>query len=92
MKFEIILSDHAKNDIEKLEKSGDKTALKKLYFLLEELETHPTLGTGKPELLKHYEIPTWSRRISHQHPLVYRIKEEIVTVLILSARGHYDDK
>lgn len=92
MKFEIILSDQAKDDIEKLEKSGDKNSLKKLYFLLEELENHPTSGTGKPELLKHYKIPTWSRRISNQHRLVYRIKEEIVTVLILSARGHYNDK
>ncbi len=53
MKFEIILSDQAKDDIEKLEKSGDKNCLKKLYFLLEELENHPTSGTGKPELLKH---------------------------------------
>ncbi len=92
MKFEIILSDQAKDDIEKLEKSGDKNSLKKLYFLLEELENHPTSGTGRPELLKHYKIPTWSRRISNQHRLVYRIKEELVTVLILSARGHYDDK
>lgn len=91
MRFEIILTEIAKNDIEKLEKSGDKISLKKLYLLLEELENHLTSGTGKPELLRHYKIPTWSRRISHQHRLVYRIKEEIVTVLILSARGHYDN-
>lgn len=92
MKFEIILTEIAKSDIEKLEKSGDKISLKKLYFLLEELENHPKSGTGKPELLRHYKIPTWSRRISQQHRLVYRINEEIVTVLVLSTRGHYDNQ
>ena len=92
MKFEIVLSDIAKSDIHQLEKSGDKISLKKVYLLLDELENHPTLGTGKPELLKHYTSPTWSRRISKQHRLVYRIHEEIVTVLVLSATGHYNDK
>ncbi|MGE4347006.1 MAG: Txe/YoeB family addiction module toxin [Flavobacteriaceae bacterium] len=73
MKFEVILSDEAKSDIEKLKKSGNKKALKKLYDLLKELESNPKTGTGRPEQLKHYEIPTWSRRISGEHRLVYRV-------------------
>ena len=92
MKFEVNLSDEAKVDIKKLKKSGDKKSLKKLYALIEELETHPTSGTGKPEQLKHYKIPTWSRRITDKHRLVYRIHEDKIIVLVLSAYGHYNDK
>jgi len=51
MKFEVILSDEAKSDIEKLKKSGNKKALKKLYDLLKELESNPKTGTGRPEQL-----------------------------------------
>lgn len=32
------------------------------------------------------------RRINRKHPLIYEIREEIITVLMLSAYGHYDDK
>ena len=92
MKYKVNLTDDAKKDIEKLEKSGDKKSLKKLFVLLEELEVHPTYGTGRPEQLKHHGLPTWSRRITEKHRLVYRVEQEIVTVLVLSAWGHYQDK
>lgn len=92
MKYEIVLTDDAKNDIKRLEKSGDKKSLKKLLSLLDELEINPEIGTGKPEQLKYFEVPTWSRRISEKHRLVYQIKENIVTILVLSAWGHYNDK
>lgn len=87
MKYKIVLTDDAKNDIRRLEKSGDKKSLKKLLFLLGELEVNPEVGTGKPEQLKYFKVPTWSRRISEKHRLVYQIKENIVTILVLSAWG-----
>lgn len=90
--YEVVLTDNAKKDIIKLEKSGDKKSLKKLLSLLDELENHPEIGTGKPEQLKYFDVPTWSRRISDKHRLVYQIKEKIVTILVLSAWGHYNDK
>ncbi len=73
-------------------KRSEPQAYKKLVKLLEELLEHPYSGTGKPERLKYYPEPTWSRRISQKHRLVYQVKEETVTVLVLSAYGHYDDK
>ena len=63
-----------------------------MLSLLDELEKHPETGTGKPEQLKYFDVPTWSRRISDKHRLVYQIKEKIVTILVLSAWGHYNDK
>ena len=92
MKYFIDYTDEAEIDILKLRKSGDKKVFKKLHLLIAELKEHPTTGTGKPEQLKHYKEPTWSRRISDKHRLVYRIQEEVVTVLIIAAFGHYEDR
>ena len=64
MSFSIELTLEAELDIEKFKKSGDKKSLVKIDKLLNELREHPTTGTGKPEKLKYYDIPTWSRRIN----------------------------
>ena len=92
MKYDIEFSIEAKEDIERLKKSGDKKLLKKLLVIVTELKEHPKTGTGKPEMLKHYKTPTWSRRLSEKHRVVYRIYDETVTVLILTSWGHYGDK
>lgn len=92
MSYFIELTNQAVEDINKHKKSGDKKILIKIDKLLNELREHPFSGTGKPEKLKHYEVPTWSRRISDKHRLIYRIEEEKITVLVLSFWGHYDDK
>ncbi len=34
----------------------------------------------------------WSRRITKKHRLVYEIHDNIVTVLVLTAYGHYEEK
>lgn len=92
MSFSIELTPEAEADIEKHKISGNKKVLLKINKLLNELREHPNSGTGKPELLKHYNEPTWSRRITDKHRLVYRIENEKIVVLILSFWGHYDDK
>ena len=92
MNYEIELTDDADADIERHKKSGDKVLLRKIDKLFYELRDNPTEGTGKPEKLKHYKIPTWSRRINDKHRLIYRIESEKVIVLVLSLWGHYDDK
>ena len=92
MKYEIEFSDTIKKDIKKIKKSGDQVVLKKLYALISELKEHPKTGTGKPEQLKYYKEPTWSRRISAKHRLIYEIQEDKVVVFLISAYGHYDEK
>lgn len=89
MIFEIDFTEEALADIERLKKTGDKKLLKKLNSLLLELREHPLTGTGKIERLKYYSEETWSRRISAEHRLVYRIFDTRVVVLVLSAFGHY---
>lgn len=92
MSFSIELTLEAELDIEKFKKSGDKKSLVKIDKLLNELREHPTTGTGKPEKLKYYDIPTWSRRINDKHRLIYRIQEYKILVLVLSFWGHYGNK
>lgn len=93
MNYEIDYSVNFNDDFEKLKKSGDKKSLKKLNDLITELRNHPRTGTGHPEALKGFkERDVWSRRISSKHRLVYEIKEAAITVLLISAFGHYDEK
>jgi toxin YoeB len=91
-KFRIEIDKQAKKDLEKHTKSGDKQSIKKIEKILHELEEHPYTGTGNPEQLKHELSGYWSRRINQKDRLIYSIQEEVVTVLILSAMGHYLDK
>lgn len=84
MSYAIEVTPEAEQDIERHKKAGDRKVLVKIDKLLDELREHPSFGTGKPEKLKYYHTPTWSRRITGKHRLVYRIQEETVIVLILS--------
>ena len=89
IEYELVFTQEALDDIQKHKKSGNKLLLKKLEKLLVELRQHHSTGTGQVEILKHYKEETWSRRINDEHRLVYRIKDDMVVVLILSAYGHY---
>lgn len=92
MNYTLNFSKTALEDIKKHKKSGDKATLKKIERLLHELMQHPKTGTGQPEILKHNLRGLYSRRINQKHRLVYSIDEQIVTVYVLSAHSHYDDK
>ncbi len=92
MSYSLEFSTTALKDIEKHKKSGDRSTLKKIEKLLNELMEHPTTGTGQPEKLKHEFAGLYSRRINKKHRLIYSINEQIVTVHVLSAWSHYGDK
>jgi toxin YoeB len=47
----------------------------------------PFTGIGKPEPLRGIGGDVWSRRITHEHRLVYRVLDEQVD--FLQARYHY---
>lgn len=89
MSYALRLTDDAVKDIKRHKKSGDKKLLQKISDLLDELREHPRTGTGQPEKLKHDLEGFWSRRINKKHRLVYKIEEEIITVVVLSAYSHY---
>lgn len=91
--YDLEYSDEYLEHLEKFQKSGQKKLLVKIDDFLDEIELHPTTGTGKPEPLKGYgERNVYSRRIDQKHRLVYEIFEEEKRIELLSAYGHYDDK
>lgn len=91
-KYFVDITDQAKKQLAEILKSGDKASIKKIQQIFIELSIHPASGVGKPEKLKFEFSGYWSRQINKKDRLVYRIDEEIITVFVISARGHYDDK
>lgn len=92
MSYKLRITPKAIKDIERHKKSGDKTILRKIAELLEELKEHPRKGTGQPERLKRNLEGFYSRRITKKHRLIYEIEDDIVTVIVVSAYSHYGDK
>ena len=66
----------------------DKKILSKINTLLKEISRTPFTGTGKPEPLKHKYKGFWSRRITGEHRLIYKINDQ--EILIAKCRFHYD--
>ncbi len=59
----------------------------KIKQLIKEIEKTPFNGTGKPEPLKYELSGYWSRRITQEHRLVYKVENNMVT--IISCKDHY---
>ncbi len=92
MSYQLILMPEAERHLEEWRKSGQKKTLLKIASLFEELREHPTTGTGKVEQLKGDLEGYWSRRINKASRLIYKIEEDIITVFVVSLKGHYSDK
>jgi toxin YoeB len=67
--------------------TNDRKVLKKINRLLKEIDRDPFKGTGSPEPLKHGLSGYWSRRITLEHRLVYRVVDGEIRVL--QCRYHY---
>ena len=91
-KFRVIVSEQAKKDLLQIQKSGDKASIKKVEQIISELYIHPETGTGRPERLKFDLAGYWSRRINKKDRLIYFIENDIITVTVVSALGHYEDR
>ena len=92
MGYRVEISPDAKEDILTYKKAGNKIAIERIDRIIDELKLHPEIGIGKPEKMKHYNGTRWSRRIDKKNRMTYEIEENIVTVTVISAMGHYDDK
>ena len=65
----------------------DRKTLKRINTLLRDIARTGNEGIGKPEPLKHRFQGYWSRRITDEHRLVYRITGE--EIRIAACRYHY---
>jgi len=66
----------------------DKKVLKKINDLIKGISRNPYEGTGKPEPLKHSYTGYWSRRITDEHRIIYKVED--TTVKIVQMRYHYE--
>jgi len=67
--------------------TNDKKILRKVNALIKEIDRNPFSGTGKPEPLKYALEGYWSRRITREHRLVYKVTNK--EVYIAQCRYHY---
>ena len=68
-------------------KTDRKAALRTLE-LVEAVLADPFVGIGKPEPLRFEMSGTWSRRITQEHRLVYKVTVD--RIYFLQARYHYE--
>ena len=66
---------------------NDKKMLKRINILIKDIKRNPIDGIGNPEPLKHNWSGFWSRRIDHEHRLVYQVNDD--NIIIVQCRYHY---
>jgi toxin YoeB len=65
----------------------DRKSALRAFELIEAVLRDPFNGIGKPEPLKYLLAGCWSRRITQEHRLVYKVGERRID--FLQARYHY---
>ena len=84
--MKLIFSEKAWDEYLSWQKN-DQKILERVNQLLREIQRTPYSGIGKPEPLKYAFTGYWSRRITNEHRLVYKIQDD--AVLIAQLRFHY---
>ncbi|RFZ92019.1 Txe/YoeB family addiction module toxin [Mucilaginibacter conchicola] len=85
--MEVIFTSAALAHLQEWRKSGNAGVQKKISELIASIKETPFEGVGKPEPLKHQLTGKWSRRINHEHRIVYSFDNDIIS--IYSLKGHY---
>jgi len=67
---------------------NDKKTAKKIMSLIKDISRDPYDGLGKPEPLKYELSGYWSREITREHRLVYKVTDDVIE--ILSCKFHYN--
>jgi toxin YoeB len=65
----------------------DKKAVRRIHELIKDTTRNPFSGIGKPEPLRFALSGYWSRRITEEHRMVYKIDKD--SLLIAQLRYHY---
>ena len=65
----------------------DKKQLKRINDLIKEIDRTPFEGVGKPEMLRQNLKGFWSRRIDHEHRIIYKVEE--YQIIFIAFKYHY---
>ena len=82
----VIFADEAWEDYLYWQKQ-DTLMAERIDRLIREIQRDPFAGIGKPEALKYALAGFWSRRITGEHRIVYRVEDD--ALLIAQLRFHY---
>ena len=90
--MDVYFTDIANKELKNWLKT-DRSTAQKIYDLIRDIQKYGMLdGKGKPEQLKHYKNPVrFSRHINKGDRLVY-CPQDKNDLLIISCKGHYDDR
>ena len=91
--MDIVFTKNAWEDFEYWIENDPELVIK-IKELLKSIRQNPFTGIGKPEPLKYDLKGFWSRRISSEHRLVYKIsgvKGVDQKCFVLQCRFHYDN-
>nr|WP_281847112.1 Txe/YoeB family addiction module toxin [Glycomyces algeriensis] len=66
----------------------DRKIVKRINTLIKDIQRNGNEGIGKPEPLRHGFHGLWSRRITQEHRLIYKVEEGAVH--IAQCRYHYE--
>lgn len=84
--MKLVFSDEAWDDYLYGQKQ-DRKMVERINKLTHEVKRDPFSGVGKPEPLKHALAGFWSRRITDEHRMVYRV--DSASLQIAQLRYHY---
>ena len=84
--MKLIFADEAWSDHLYWQKQ-DRKMVERINKLIRDIQREPFAGIGKPESLKHALAGYWSRRITDEHRVVYKIEGD--ALLIAQLRYHY---
>jgi toxin YoeB len=82
----VVFSEHAWEECLYWQKT-DRKVVQRINALIRDIQRSPLEGVGKPEPLKHVLSGYWSRRITDEHRIVYKVEGE--AVLVAQLRYHY---
>jgi len=82
----IVFSEHAWEEYLSWQKTDGKV-LSRINALIRDIQRTAFAGIGKPEPLKHALSGYWSRRITDEHRIVYKVEDD--AILIAQLRYHY---
>ena len=68
----------------------DPKTLERINIIIKETRREPFVGIGKPEPLRSNLTGWWSRRITREHRLVYKVENNML--IIMQCRFHYSDQ
>lgn len=68
----------------------DPKTLERINTIIKETRREPFMGIGKPEPLRSNLTGWWSRRITREHRIVYKVENDML--IIMQCRFHYSDR